>query len=82
MKATETLSKTLMAKLAAEGKTVRVWKLDAEGRPVIDQSIKQRVAQEVPIAAEHIFAHRIDGDRVHIVTVDGQKLTVELPAKA
>jgi hypothetical protein len=81
MKATETLSKTLMAKLATERKTVRVWKVDAEGKPVIDQSTKQRVAEDVPIAAEHIFAHRVEGESVHIVTVDGQKLTVELPAK-
>jgi hypothetical protein len=78
---TKNLTNDQLAVMAG-GKTVRVWKVDREGKPVIDPTTKQRVAEDRPIAPEHIVAHRIDGDRVIIVTIDGQKLDLPLRTAA
>jgi hypothetical protein len=72
------LSKDQLAAMAA-GATVRVWAMDQEGKPRIDPQTKRPIAEDRPIAAEHIVDHRIDGDRAVIVTIDGQKLSLPLP---
>ncbi|WP_119304961.1 hypothetical protein [Dongia deserti] len=62
-----------LAKLA-KGTKVRVFDVDKKGNPVIDPKTKQKVVIEREVTAADILDHRMRGDKVTIVTIDGQKI--------
>jgi hypothetical protein len=70
-----TFTNAQLAKLA-KGTTVRVFDLDKDGNPKVDKETKQKIVVTRDITADDIFSHRIAGNTVRIVTVDGQKVVV------
>jgi hypothetical protein len=63
---------------------VQVVVTGADGKPVIDKAAdgaKTYRTKKVPVGAEHVMSFAVRGDRVVVVTIDGQKLTAPLPTE-
>ncbi len=60
----------------AKGAMVTVFDLEKDGQVKVDPKTKQKLVVTRPITAADIFSHAVRGDRVVIVTIDGQKLDV------
>ncbi|WP_119301135.1 hypothetical protein [Dongia deserti] len=71
--AQKTLTAEQLAKVA-KGVTVRVFDVDKKGNPVVDPKTKQKIVIERTATVDDILSHAVRGNRVTIVTIDGQKI--------
>lgn len=64
------------------GITVRVPKLDKDGKPVRDPETKRFVLVDEELSADHIVGVRDLGNKLSITVADGQKYQASKSAKA
>ena len=64
------------------GITVRVPKLDKDGKPIRDPETKRFVLVEEELSADHIVGVRDLGSKLSITVADGQKYQAAKSAKA